>query len=42
LKLDVCMLSASVNRKPTTERVLLAYLDVELWSLFVTSGKLVG
>jgi len=28
--------------RPTTERVLLADLDVELWSLSVTSGKLAG
>jgi len=29
-------------QRPTTERVLLADLHVELWSLFVTSGKLAG
>jgi len=29
-------------QKPTTERVLLADLHVELWSLFVTSWKLTG
>jgi len=29
-------------QRPTAERVLLADLHAELWSLFVTSGKLAG
>jgi len=29
-------------KQPTTEQVLLADLHVELWSLYVTSGKLAG
>ena len=42
-QLKLCLCAVSIKQqlqKPTTERVLLADLHVELWSLFVTSGKL--
>jgi len=38
-----CLPTVSIRQqlqRPTNERVLLADLHVELWSLFVTSGKL--
>jgi len=37
-----CHRQATAIQRPTNEQVLLADLHVELWSLFVTSGKLAG
>jgi len=43
-QLKRCVRTVSIKQQlqgPTTERVLLADLHVVLWSLFVTSGKLI-